>query len=298
MESSRRSEERGGRRFPFARRQGRQFPFAEYRQLRFEDGVRCPRCGGSGMGWGGFSGRKRYRCRSCRRTFSDFTATPLAYLKKVDRWPRHCASVRRGETLRHEAASLRIDRQTAFRWRHRLLAALDDSDAARLVGLVAVRRWPFALSHKGSRSVEVPRRRGYPLGWRALSAPSVWAIFAESDDRRIASRLVGQRWPSVAEYERALGSRIERHLLIPRMAMLAAAGRRRGRHRLPDARERMRRERSVSGYVLHMRRWLRRFRGVATRYLGNYLAWHRFLEMTKRVGDARPLRRLVLVRFP
>src|SRR5262245_20926599 len=83
------------------------FPFEVFRRTRFVRGVRCPRCGGSEVRrWGGFAGRQRFRCSSCARTFSDFTGTPLAYLKKIDRWPGHCASIEETESVRREAARL------------------------------------------------------------------------------------------------------------------------------------------------------------------------------------------------
>jgi hypothetical protein len=40
----------------------------------------------------------------------------------------------------------------------------------------------------------------------------------------------------------------------------------------------------VSGYLRRLRTWLSRFRGVATRYLANYLLWHRFLDRTFRLA--------------
>lgn len=41
----------------------------------------------------------------------------------------------------------------------------------------------------------------------------------------------------------------------------------------------------VRDYILALRRWIRRFRGVATRYLDNHLAWHGILEAAARAAD-------------
>jgi hypothetical protein len=38
----------------------------------------------------------------------------------------------------------------------------------------------------------------------------------------------------------------------------------------------------VSSYLRRLRTWMFRFRGVATRYLANYLLWHRFEDRTFR----------------
>ncbi len=48
------------------------------------------------------------------------------------------------------------------------------------------------------------------------------------------------------------------------------------------------------------RRWLYPFRGVATRYLPNYLVWHRFLTMCDRAGtsDTEANNLLIACTFP
>lgn len=43
---------------------------------------------------------------------------------------------------------------------------------------------------------------------------------------------------------------------------------------------------AVRDYILALRRWIRRFRGVATRYMDNYLAWHRIVEAAARAADS------------
>ena len=73
------------------------FPFSSFRRLRFGERPSCPRCDADRVHrWGSFSGRKRYRCVACRRTFSDFTGTPLAYIKKLPAWSPYCLCMREG----------------------------------------------------------------------------------------------------------------------------------------------------------------------------------------------------------
>lgn len=38
----------------------------------------------------------------------------------------------------------------------------------------------------------------------------------------------------------------------------------------------------VNAYDAHLKRWVYRFHGVATKYLGNYLGWRRLLEKCGR----------------
>src|SRR3954447_4432395 len=51
------------------------------------DSLGCPHCGGRKVTlWGKASGVPRYRCKSCGRTFNALTKTPLAHLRKKDKW--------------------------------------------------------------------------------------------------------------------------------------------------------------------------------------------------------------------
>ena len=51
------------------------------------DSLGCPHCGGREVTlWGKASGVPRYRCKSCGRTFNALTKTPLAHLRKKDKW--------------------------------------------------------------------------------------------------------------------------------------------------------------------------------------------------------------------
>lgn len=43
----------------------------------------------------------------------------------------------------------------------------------------------------------------------------------------------------------------------------------------------------VNAYHEHLKDWMRRFRGVATKYLPHYLGWRRMVD--RRGGDVSPL---------
>jgi DNA-directed RNA polymerase subunit RPC12/RpoP len=59
---------------------------AELGQRRV-DSIGCPHCGSRDVvHWGKASDLPRYRCKGCRRTFNALTKTPLAHLRKKDKW--------------------------------------------------------------------------------------------------------------------------------------------------------------------------------------------------------------------
>src|ERR1019366_8462860 len=78
----------------------------------------CPHCGGDGVHrWGSASGKPRYRCTSCRKTFNPVTGTPLAGLHHPDRWNDQAAALISGESLALAAKRCDVHPSTAFRWR-------------------------------------------------------------------------------------------------------------------------------------------------------------------------------------
>ena len=58
----------------------------------------CPHCAGREIvGWGRSHGLLRFRCKSCGRTFNTLTRTPMAHLRKKDRWLDHARAMIEGK---------------------------------------------------------------------------------------------------------------------------------------------------------------------------------------------------------
>lgn len=281
------------------------FDLAAFRRWRFAGGLFCPLCDGRAVHrWGGFGDRRRYRCLGCKRTFSDLTATPLAHLKRLDLWPGFCDCVLESSSLRSAARALRVHLATAFRWRHRLLDALrsaDSADPVSLSGEVAVADTCFPFSEKGRRDLDRPARtRGDLFWWRG---PRVWVVLARDAAARPWAEATGPTRPRVPELEHSLAPRLAPDARISTgegpYSEVARFARLQGRpcRRLRGA---ALCHHPAALYGAEMRRWLRRFQGVATRYLPNYLAWHRFLVLSRsaHLDPAAARASLLVYSFP
>lgn len=296
---------------------------AHSRAHRNAPGVTCPHCGGvHTQRWGRYRGRRRHRCRACGRTFSDLTGTPLAYLKRLDCWADFCACLIRGTSVRHTARQLGIHKDTAFRWRHRLLAALLADEHGLLRGVVVTEETWFAHSEKGSRRLRrPPRRRG--VRGLAFQQPAVARVLVAVDPRRTAAgAVVGANRPhsgnvaallegrladdalltsregpasAVARFTRANGVAWRRRSASDRITITF---RERGRVRPgcdPDAPWGSPVDPGAV-YVWRLRNSLNRFRGVATRYLPHYLLWFRLVDPPR--SPARLRDHVMVGRFP
>lgn len=264
-------------------------------QKRAENIKGCPHCGGvSFQKWGRYKGNQRFRCQDCAKTFSPITGTPLAGLRYQEKHIANAKYMVAGMTVRQTAQALGVNKDTAFRWRHRFLEAMSQMDPVELSGIVEADETFFRESFKGKKK-GMPRKsksRGAPASQRGLSREQIPVLVARD-------RSSGQTLTKV------LPSRSAKDIgkaLVPVLAMdavlcsdNASAYRTLAKTleielRCVPANPKKRRKgevyhiQNVNAYDSRLKGWMFRFRGVATKNLPNYLGWHRYLDVPK----ARP----------
>lgn len=266
---------------------------AGIRDARFSRGVRCPRCGHSRVHrWGSFSCRQRYRCLGCSRTFSDLTATPAAYTKKLDRWPTYGQCIHAAVPVRAAAAFVGIHPSTAFRWRHAILDSMRAQDTETVGGWTELATMWFAYSEKGRRNVS---RNGGVRSPADSARPTVHVVVACDRSARVTSAITavsGARMFDGGELLPAFVDRVETGVTIAARQRPVGPASRLARAVDGTFHATGARIRTVDTLLVHVsnalayrkrfRDWHKRFRGVATRYLSNYLVWHRLLDRTYR----------------
>jgi transposase-like protein len=281
---------------------------AAVRDARFAHGVFCPRCHARAIQrWGTFNGRQRYRCRGCQRTFSDLTLTSAAYTKRLHLWPYYCVCMSSSFTVRRSAALTGINPATAFRWRHAILQAVDAADrSTTLTGWVEVEETGFAYSEKGRRDLNrAPHARGV---WQDLRSrcrnPRVSVPMACDRLGRVVSAILLKEHPNFEDLSTHIMSRITRPATIAAiygpMSGYCGSAVRAGHDyqrvpRLPrDPRPtKLHHTNNVQSLIDRLRTWLLRFRGVATRYLTHYLAWHRLIDAMDALNTGSTFFRLL-----
>ena len=117
----------------------------------------CPHCGsGHFVRHGRTSlGRQRYRCRECRRTFSETTGTTFMYSKKPFKtWVSYLFCIEGGLTLREISDVLEMNLSTAFFWRHKILSAVKANADNILTGTIEINEFRLKENFKGNRRIE------------------------------------------------------------------------------------------------------------------------------------------------
>ncbi|HEX9105749.1 MAG TPA: IS1 family transposase [Longimicrobiales bacterium] len=258
------------------------------REARFSDQLACPRCRSPNVvRWGKFSRRQRYKCRHCRRTFSDFTATPLAYSKKPALWPAFAACMVECLSVRSAALRLRLDKDTTWRWRHALLAAHLRTGMGALAGTVELVLQRRAWCDKGARHLaRPPRSRGQRCP--QTQGDGVWIVIATDRSGQAAARVAGRR-PTRQPIQELLARDCRRARVLlgrgQRLSPIALAARALNVEfrpvpacGLPENRRSSAHNINAVRYARAFWRWLERFRGVSSRYLQRYLHWFWILE--------------------
>ncbi len=252
------------------------------------ESVGCPHCRGRDViAWGRSHGLPRYRCKSCRRTFNAATMTPMARLRKRDRWFDQAQAMLEGVSLAKAAARCGVHASTAYRWRHRFLSAPALDKPRTLQGVVEADETFILELFKGRRSglTRKPRRRGgkalHPGSYfenipvlvaRDRAGATIDAVLPEDTAACIAQALGNAVTPAnqlVCDGGSPLRA-FARRAKIP-MRVVPAPGSPR-----PDAPEIH--INNVNAYHGRLKEWLRRFHGVATKNLPNYLGWRRAIE--------------------
>jgi transposase-like protein len=248
----------------------------------------CPHCAGREVvGWGRSDGLLRFRCKSCGRTFNALTKTPMAHLRKKDKWPVHAQAMIEGKSLAKTAELCGVHPTTAFRWRHRFLRAPADDKPRMLSGIVEADETFILESFKGRWS-DLPRKarkRGgkarYPglyqdnipiLVARDRKGATFDAVLPQVDGASIRTALAGVVTPGnhlIGDGGRAIAA-FARRAGIPFHAVPSPGK--------PTAEAPHLHINNVNAYHSRLKQWLARFNGVATKNLPNYLGWRRAIE--------------------
>ena len=190
-----------------------------------------------------------------------------------------------GETLERTGELCGVHRNTAFRWRHRFLKWQNQTQSRDLSGIAECDETNFYRSEKGSKKLQRrPRKRGgdhIPRGSKEL----IPVIVLRDRFGNGADRVALNGSPSHIKdlFHRHLAADT---LLITDAKTALCAGAKNWNEachiRLVGKQARGKKStpyhiQTVNAFHSSLKIWIARFRGVASKYLANYVGWHRHL---------------------
>lgn len=245
----------------------------------------CPHCAHQiTKRWGSTNGLQRFRCSGCGRTYTSLTGTPLAGLHSREQWIRFSRAMSESLSISGSSHMCSISRATAFRWRHRFLGRVSSAVSDQLDGLVELDETYVRRSCKGDRHLSrEPRRRGGRAASRGLASSEFVAVLVAKDRQgNVVDFVLHSR--TASGIRKALNGRVAKSAILCVDGGNAVAGYAFSTgnsvkvidpKRHVHEKEPVYHIQGVNSYHRELKEWLRRFRGVATKYLQNYLGWYR-----------------------
>ena len=267
-----------------------------FTEQKFSDGVKCLKCGSSNVRKHGCIGEviqhQRYFCKDCHKTFTELHDTNLHSTKKdANTWYKYIVlMLTGGYSLRKLKKELKINLKTAFFWRHKILYALRDwMKKDEVGGVVETDETYFLESFKGQK--ELPRKsrkRGGKADKRGISKEQVCVMTSADHDGNYLADLVCYGRINHKDVGRFFKNRIkpesilvtDEHKSYIRFAKdnnLELKQIRRGQHSV----DKVYHIQHINAFHSRIKGFVYRFKGVATKYLSNYITWCKFAVITK-----------------
>ena len=282
---------------------------------RFANGRKCPHCGKEHVVKNGSSrGRRRYVCRDCGRSFCMKTGTALSWTHKdLSVWDKYVSCMIEGRSIRESAAICGICKKTSFTWRHKILDAMDGNihQGIKLGGVVESDETFTDLSYKGnhkhSSRFTMPReahKRGHEVHRAGLNHDKVCITVAVNGKGLSVAAPTNTAKPSSEEIKSFLGKHILEGSVLctdSNRAYKKLVKEKNLDHVVFNVKKKEYTRgqygvQRVNNYHNRLKQFLRRFNGVSSKYLSNYLVWNNFLNYAKEsVGEKlRLIKNLVM----
>ena len=259
----------------------------------------CPHCGHKKyVRFGKDKGSQRYKCKFCHRSFTEYTGTWMAGIHRKDKIDQYMGLMLEEKSLDKIKAALKINKKTAFDWRHKILSSLSEVDKGDFTGITESDETFFSYSEKGKKiQGRKPRKRGgSTTGKRGISDDQIAVIVTRDRKKEIDLTVATRGRLKKIDLENAIGDRLSTHAILCSDSHVSYKGfaidKKIEHHPLrSDLRERVKdglyHIQHVNSTHNKIKKWIdNKFWGVSTKYLQQYMNWFRMKEILK---DSREL---------
>ena len=252
---------------------------------RFAYGRVCPHCGSTHAVRNGKrpDGTQRFKCMDCGKRFVITTNSVVSGTRKnLTVWVSFIECMLLGLPLSDCAAKCGIHINTAFAWRHKVLDALQKlAEGVKLDGLVEADETFFPLSYKGnSKGLKAP-----VIKKRGLSNDQICVPCAVNRSGMSIAKVANRARVKEKGLNAVFSGRIAPGSNIVTDGATAykkfAAKNRLVLHQLTGGKSTTSGIYSIShinSYHSLLKDFMRKFRGVSTKYLNNYLIWFNYAK--------------------
>ena len=259
-------------------------------KTKFKNGLFCPICScANNIGKYGKTknGIQRYICRDCHKTFTLTTNTVFYGAKKtINDYKKYIHLMMEGASIRRASDECGISIRTSFLWRHKFLNTLNEiMNGVKLEGVVEMDETFFNISYKGSRHLpREPHKRGERAKHRGISSDKVCVPCGVNRDGKSVAKIANLGRISTIDVFNVFQGKVDENSVLctdenssyikfSNDAGLNIIQIKADTHNSIG----LFNIQHINNYHSRLKRFLRPFNGVATKYLNNYLLWNNFM---------------------
>jgi transposase-like protein len=247
----------------------------------------CPRCKCEHVTKAGVrNGRQVYKCKYCKYQFRETAKSFVYYSHKYYLFMDYLKCMLEGKSLRACAKEVGISLPTSFRWRHKILSAIQGLERGiSFSGIIEADELLMEYSEKGRRFKSLEEKE------QAMKTvhPNVAVLVMTDREGNLLFKHTGDKRVQNEKIKEELKRRISENNLIcikPNEEFKKAVS--------ESSTKKVLVRKQTKGLVVYSTQvaekkikglhiWMSKFRGVATKYLQNYLMW--FVVVNKYLKD-------------
>ena len=254
---------------------------------------KCPHCGGIHYyRYGKFKDSQRFKCKDCRKTFCEYTGTWLQGIHKKELVEDYLSLMVSHTSLDRTSKKLKINKKTAFDWRHKILSSFEQNTGDEFEGIVESDETFFEHSQKGSKCLNRPaRKRGTHAKSRGTGQNKAAVIVSTDRKKSLKMTLSTMGRITKSDIVESFQMPLNRETILCSDGHVSYKGYSKDHHlKHVVLRSDLKQFVKKGGYhiqhvnELHnrLKKWIDgTFWGVATKYLQNYLNWFYLREKLK-----------------
>lgn len=238
-------------------------------------GLSCPRCNSLHFKkHGKHKNIQRFRCKKCNRTFNLTSGTPFHYMHKKEKAISYLQTMQNGLSIRKAAKATNIAIQTSFNWRHKFLIFEQEQNKIKQTTTISSHSTPF--SSKGSRE---KAHKTYPATINLLlhshnATPRIQRFKTNATVKEITKQLNKATQPQVVITNK-LNRKLNKSIKHTHFKINTSQKRF----------QQIYTEQTCKQTVDHLTIWMKRFKGVSTKYLQHYWNWYTLVLESERFTD-------------
>lgn len=240
------------------------------------------------------NGVQKYICSGCKNTISETTNTPIYHSRlSFEVWGNAIDNLLNGFSIRRIAEENSISILTSFRIRHKILTALNTFiDKIKLSGEIQSDEKYFSINLKGTKPKNMPRhskkRTSTTSPYRGISHHKICVVSSIDEKDNLLLKITGLGRCTTEMLENSLGEKIINAKSINadsasayqefcfnhnlKLNAVPSGFHSDGQINIAE----------INGVHSQLEVWLRKFRGISTRHLQEYLNWFIYIFIMKK----------------